>query len=408
MLGHAGGYSGEAVDQHLYGGIATSALAVISWILSARDAGWLRRAGLLTLVLAQGALVWTAHIGGGLTHGDDYLVAGLPPEWRDRLGFVPVKNSGADAGVPVDPAFERDVKPLMDASCIDCHKAGKIKGGLRLDSLAGLVRGGTSGPVVVPGSPEASELFRRLQLPPSNEKAMPPAPRKRFEPARVEKIRAWIAGVKAPFGDAPAKAAEVAHDDEGVNRYYGDAPVPPAGTIPDYAKLATAIDTYDAASAASLVPVSARPGDGLLLRTQAARATFDDAAFAGAAPFAPYVVDADVSHTRVTDAGLAKTLPAFVRVRRLDLSGLPAGAASLKAAAAMPALAELLLVDTAADDTAFAALGASKSLRRVYWAGSKITAAGVAALKKTNPHCAVIGVAPEIRGADAPDPRAKK
>lgn len=68
---------------------------------------------------------------------------------------------------------------------------------------------------------------------------------------------------------------------------------------------------------------------------------------------------------------------------------------------ALPALADLLRVDSGADDTAFAALTASKSLRRVYVAGSKITAGGIAVLKKANPHCVVTGAAEEEVRANA-------
>lgn len=409
MLGHSGGFSGIAVDRHLYGGVLTSALAVGAWILLAREAGVLRKIGVVLLIAAQGALVWTAHIGGGLTHGDDYLAAGLPPEWRDRLGFVPVKNVGAEAGVPVDPAFEHDVKPLLIAACVDCHKEGKVKGGLRLDSLAGLVRGGTSGAAVVPGKPDASELFRRLRLPPSDEKAMPPAPRKRLDPAQVEQIRKWILGVKAPFGDAAKTATtEAPKDEDGVHNYYGDAPVPPPGDVPDYHALASKAEAYTAKTGAVLIPVSARPGDGLLLRTQAARTTFDDAALAGIADLAPLVVEADFSHTKVGDAGLAKSLSGFGRVRRLDLSGLAVSAGAARAVAAMPSLGELLLVGCRIDDASFTALGASKSLRKIYVSGTKVTPAAIAALKKQAPQCEVAGDAPVLKAPDAADPRLKK
>ncbi len=405
MLGYAGGFEGDAVRRHLIGGVATSVLAVLAWILLARDAGNLRKLGVALLVVAQGVLVWTAHIGGGLTHGDDYLVAGLPPEWRERLGFVPVKNISPTAGIPTDSVFERDIRPVFTTACVDCHKEGKIKGGLRLDSLAGLVRGGTTGAAVVPGKPDASLLLQRILLSASHEKSMPPAPRKRLDPAQVAKLREWIVGAKLVV--ATPEHQEKA-DDEGVNNYYGEPVLPPVGDAPDFRRFASAIESYTTATGAALIPVSARSGDGLLLRTQAIRPTFDDAALAGLGAIAPLVTDADLAHTRITDAGLAKALPGFSRVKRLDLSGLPVGPAALKAVAALPALESLVLTGAPIDDSGLAALGAAKRLRRLFIAGTGATPAGISALARALPRCVMESKSPVITTVDAADPRAGK
>src|SRR6266849_9718187 len=57
--------------------------------------------------------------------------------------------------------FEKQIRPLLTGRCYECHSvdAKKIKGGLRLDSRAGLVKGGESGPVIVPGQPDNSALI---------------------------------------------------------------------------------------------------------------------------------------------------------------------------------------------------------------------------------------------------------
>ena len=46
--------------------------------------------------------------------------------------------------------FEKDIKPLFEASCTGCHGENKQKGDLRLDSLAAVLKGGEDGKVVVP------------------------------------------------------------------------------------------------------------------------------------------------------------------------------------------------------------------------------------------------------------------
>lgn len=69
--------------------------------------------------------------------------------------------------------FEKDVRPLLVAKCYECHSASEVKGGLRLDSRPGILAGGDSGPVLVPGDASRSRLMEAvryqnldLQMPP--------------------------------------------------------------------------------------------------------------------------------------------------------------------------------------------------------------------------------------------------
>lgn len=59
--------------------------------------------------------------------------------------------------------FYRDVKPLLESRCIDCHRGAKAKGGLRLDSRQAVEKGGSSGPAIVPGEKSQGELLSRIQ-----------------------------------------------------------------------------------------------------------------------------------------------------------------------------------------------------------------------------------------------------
>lgn len=72
--------------------------------------------------------------------------------------------------------FERKIRPVLIEHCYRCHsaesaKAGKLKGGLQLDSRDGIRAGGDSGPAVVPGSVAKSVLIaairhQKLEMPP--------------------------------------------------------------------------------------------------------------------------------------------------------------------------------------------------------------------------------------------------
>src|SRR5690606_1586370 len=61
--------------------------------------------------------------------------------------------------------FERRVRPVLADNCYECHRAGarKLGGNLLLDSRAGIMAGGETGPVITPGDPEASLLIHAIR-----------------------------------------------------------------------------------------------------------------------------------------------------------------------------------------------------------------------------------------------------
>ena len=72
-----------------------------------------------------------------------------------------------------DVTFEKDIKPILEASCFRCHGAERPKSGLRLTSLEGVMKGGDGGKIVIPGKSKESVLVVAVsQL--DDEIAMPP------------------------------------------------------------------------------------------------------------------------------------------------------------------------------------------------------------------------------------------
>jgi hypothetical protein len=90
--------------------------------------------------------------------------------------------------------FEKNIRPVLAEKCYGCHSAAeKIKGGLALDTRAGMRKGGDTGAAVVPGDPGKSLLMRalrwedpELQMPPSKSGGRLPA-------AVVTNFERWIA-----------------------------------------------------------------------------------------------------------------------------------------------------------------------------------------------------------------------
>ena len=92
-----------------------------------------------------------------------------------------------------DVDFDKQVRPLLDRSCMSCHYEKRALGKLRLDSRDAMLKGGAKGPAVVPGAPDKSLLYTM-----SKSGAMPPGPNK-LAAAELETLRLWIAeGAKMP------------------------------------------------------------------------------------------------------------------------------------------------------------------------------------------------------------------
>src|SRR4051812_28916256 len=59
--------------------------------------------------------------------------------------------------------FESAIRPVLVEQCQKCHGAAKQWNGLRLDSHEALLRGGDSGPAIIPGQPDESRLIQAVR-----------------------------------------------------------------------------------------------------------------------------------------------------------------------------------------------------------------------------------------------------
>jgi cytochrome c553 len=105
--------------------------------------------------------------------------------------------------------FESKIRPLLAEHCYSCHsaKAEKLKGGLYVDSLEGLLQGGDSGPALVPGEAAKSLLLKAvsytdpdLQMPPKG---------KKLSDRQIAELTQWVkSGAPWPASD-PAAARPI-------------------------------------------------------------------------------------------------------------------------------------------------------------------------------------------------------
>jgi mono/diheme cytochrome c family protein len=102
--------------------------------------------------------------------------------------------AAADAAGPVE--FTRDIKPLLERSCVACHSGPRAKGGFQMSDRDSLLKGGNRGePVIVPGEPGNSPLLRLVQNQVEDLEMPPLAKREKF-PAlskeEIQKLSGWI------------------------------------------------------------------------------------------------------------------------------------------------------------------------------------------------------------------------
>jgi Protein of unknown function (DUF1553)/Protein of unknown function (DUF1549)/Planctomycete cytochrome C len=82
------------------------------------------------------------------------------------LAFVALNSSAApdeSTSQAADTLFEQKIRPVLEGTCFKCHGGEKVRGGLRVDSRAALLKGGDSGPALVAGDAERSLLIQAIR-----------------------------------------------------------------------------------------------------------------------------------------------------------------------------------------------------------------------------------------------------
>src|SRR4051794_4191878 len=94
----------------------------------------------------------------------------------------------ADEASDARDFFELRIRPVLAKNCFACHTSSSL-GGLQLDSRESMLKGGNSGPAIVPGKPEQSLLIQavshthaRLKMPPQG----------RLKEEEIAGLAAWV------------------------------------------------------------------------------------------------------------------------------------------------------------------------------------------------------------------------
>lgn len=210
LLAGNGDYGEDSLNLHQWTGIVTAILGTVSAILligifKKKRHNLIRPYRAMMFVTGVGVCV-AGHFGAALTHGSDYLTQTLP--WSDEydaapatdFNFASYQEDSVKLNVQDEMKLNVQVRSILAHNCYKCHGSEKVKGELRLDSKQMAFKGGENGPVIIPGNPENSELYKRISLP-SNHKDVMPSKGKKLSEGDIELLKFWIAkGAPWPEG----------------------------------------------------------------------------------------------------------------------------------------------------------------------------------------------------------------
>jgi hypothetical protein len=171
--------------------------------------------------------------------------------------------------------FERKIRPVLVEHCYECHSAGakKIKGGLVLDSRAGVQKGGDTGAAITPGDPEASLLVQAIRHT-DPEMVMP---KKKLPAHVIADFETWVKmGAPDPRAEDTVAAAQAksAIDWNKAREWWSFRPLK-APPVPAVKQKRWAANDLDRFILARLEKENLKPAADAAKRVLIRRATFD-------------------------------------------------------------------------------------------------------------------------------------
>ena len=199
VLSLSGDYDKDVLKNHQFSGIVLAIIAGILYFISTGNTkkpvpipGKIFSAIMVGVVLLMS---YSGHLGASLTHGNAYLsVQTLTRKVREKP--TSVENA---------MIFEDVVQPIFQNKCAQCHRDGKLKGNLSVETLEALYKGGKTGPAIVAGKLNESELYRRVTLDPDHKEFMPKDGKAPLTRSEVKIIKWWIEKANATAGKAIAE-----------------------------------------------------------------------------------------------------------------------------------------------------------------------------------------------------------
>ena len=180
FLSREPGYTPDLLVWHKWGGIFISFLSLV-WYMFRTKVRQARPALFITSFGAMVMIIVTGHLGGNITHGQDFI-------------FEPVNPAKQAVPVLFEDAFvyANMVQPILEAKCISCHSAQKAKGELVMETKEFLIKGGKDGKLWDTTQAGFGLLMQRIHLPLESRKHMPPQGKPQLTDDEIAILYHWI------------------------------------------------------------------------------------------------------------------------------------------------------------------------------------------------------------------------
>ena len=371
LLSQAGGYQDKVLQWHKWLGISTAVACALAAVLYRFD---LKKVYRWCLIPTVALLVLAGHFGGSLTHGSDYFVRYAPAPLRALLTGRPKSVPAPQTNrveIAALPAFSGVVQPVLQQNCVSCHGPEKSKGGLRLDTVEGFLKGGKTGPSFIAGKSADSDLIKRMRLPLTDDDHMPPNGKNQPTSDDLAVLQWWIDS-GAPTDKNIGQLKPSPRVTQILAAKFG-APQPVEKTVapkPLNDVLAQSANLIDDQSIA-ITPLSPRD-PWLQCNASVAGTNFGDKDLAKLAAIGANLRWLDLGGTAITDAGLAQ-LASMPNLTRLHLERTHISDAGLSKVAALRQLEYLNLYGTEITDSGLDQLQSIPKLKQLYLWQTKVT-----------------------------------
>ncbi|MEO5979149.1 MAG: DUF2231 domain-containing protein [Chryseolinea sp.] len=384
VLAQEGGYDDRILAIHRNTGIATAIFACILVVIRKSvvtyfDDKETRKLVRIFLFLPLVVLLSLAgHLGGSLTHGEDYLFAFT----AEDTSAAPAIKLTSTVNLDSAKLYQDVIQPILKSRCYGCHSATKQKGQLRLDQPDYILKGGKHGSVLDGIVTDSSALYARLMLPLEEEKHMPPNEKPQLTSSEIALIHGWINGGASfdkVIGEFKESSKIKGFIHSLIDLSTASAIIPEKEVTP-----ATPI-ALDALAAQKILVIPVGAGTNYLSASFVNARSLGDAELKLLLPIKDQLIWLNLGRTKITDAGV-DVVAQLSGVNQLNLEYTSVSDQGIEKLKTLTSLNSLNLVGTNITDAGLSRLVEIKSLKKVFLYQTQVTANGVKDLLQQAPH----------------------
>jgi len=205
----SGGFQGDILDLHKYLGFVLCGVAFLLWFCYNRY----KKSNVYYAIFFAAILLlcYVGHLGGTLTHGDDFLSFSGESETSIRPISDPLKVN----------AFTDIILPITNQKCASCHNQNKSNGNLLMLTKTQWLKGGKNGPLIDMLNKDNSLISVRMHLPFKEKEHMPPTGKKQLTVDEFRILDWWVQNMK-DFEQNVESMNPTNEIVEAINNLYGE------------------------------------------------------------------------------------------------------------------------------------------------------------------------------------------